>query len=168
MISLAESSRKMVQLRARNHRNLASLLCRRIPQTNTMPWNVSPVPPTSVQETTACAYYSTSSTSAAWWNPFSKASSTVTSKTSKLASEEETKKLRTKEKRQLQERKDIFIALLAMEFRRLSNLQEENEATKTHSRDEIVSQAFEELEAKQLDAEEAYQACLLSDEGLFL
>jgi hypothetical protein len=63
--------------------------------------------------------------------------------------------------RRIQERKDIILALLATEFRRLSNLQSSNidnnnnnlieNSPSAKSRDELIDMAFEELQKKDLD-----------------
>jgi hypothetical protein len=59
--------------------------------------------------------------------------------------------------RRIQERKDIIVALLATEFRRLSNLQSSDNIdnnlieNSVKSRDELIDMAFEELQKKDLD-----------------
>ena len=91
---------------------------------------------------------------ASWWNPF-KSGSSARDSTAKLAS---TPERQVAETRRIQERKDATLALLATEFRRLSNAaaseasnSEPPSASTAKTRDELIDMAFQELEKKNLD-----------------
>jgi hypothetical protein len=82
----------------------------------------------------------------AWWSPFSSRSA-ARDNNPRVASSAKA----TENPRQTQERKDLILALLATEFRRLSLMD-----SKT-SRDEIVDQAFQSLAQKNLDEKTTLQ-----------
>ena len=83
--------------------------------------------------------YSGSTSVAAWWNPFSRGDAQVASSKSQGTEADNP--------RRVQERKDVTLVLLALEFRRLS-LEHENASIE---REKLVDMAFDELEKKGLD-----------------
>lgn len=89
-------------------------------------------------------YSSTRPSSFAWWNPFSRGSSGSDS-SAQLGSARTAQGDDASSPRRIQERKDATLALLALEFRRLSL---EHPSKK---REDVIDMAFESLDAKDLD-----------------
>jgi hypothetical protein len=97
---------------------------------------------------TSARHYSYTPLTASWWNPFSRGGARDANA---QATSSRTTGTEADNPRRLQERKDATLALLATEFRRLSlehpNLQ----------RDQVVDQAFDSLEQKDLDSKTLLQ-----------
>jgi hypothetical protein len=87
-----------------------------------------------------------STSSLPFWNPFTSASgATSRDGDARVGSSPSGGEEGKDDARKIRERKDMFVALLATEFRRLSKLDP------NMAREKLVDKAFEELEAKNLD-----------------
>jgi hypothetical protein len=90
------------------------------------------------------ARHYSSTPSLAWWNPFTSASGSSSRDGGARVGSSPSGEGKD-DARKIRERKDMFVALLATEFRRLSRLDP------NMAREKLVDKAFEELEAKNLD-----------------
>lgn len=133
-------------------RNLAGILPRRRLLGSASTFLPSPPtpPPRSKQCSSLYRDYSSSRSPHAWWNPFSRPDSGRDSG-AQLGSARTRGGDDADSPRRIQERKDATLALLALEFRRISL---ENPAK---DREEVIDMAFESLELKDLDGKTILQ-----------
>jgi hypothetical protein len=115
--------------------------------------------------TVACRHYgSTIPQQHSWWNPFrsrggenssfNNTTTTTTNGGALLGSARSRGGDDVDTPRRIQERKDVMLALLALEFRRLSLEQPPNNTT---DRESLIDQSFERLEEKDLDSKTILQ-----------
>jgi len=97
----------------------------------------------------SCRQY-TSTLPRDWWNPFTRQDS-KTDSNPRIGSTRTRRGEEIDTPRRVQERKDVMLAMLALEFRRLSLEQPQVD------RERIIDQAFESLEAKDLDSKTVIQ-----------
>mmetsp|Transcript_35095 Transcript_35095/g.85008 ORF Transcript_35095/g.85008 Transcript_35095/m.85008 type:complete len:522 (-) Transcript_35095:3677-5242(-) len=101
--------------------------------------------------------FHTTSTQQNWWNPFSSGGSGGGANTSGILSSSKTRGTGDAEDpRQLQERKDATLVLLALTFRRLW-LEEGGLASTSLDREKVIDMAFDELEKEDLDSKTVLQ-----------